>query len=98
MPLTCSRTTDKRQKIKTDKSKTQKPRTIGVGAFGYTLLSNTVSWINTKWTATKEFDIDKEGDTTKWKIIYPLRNIREEKIQPNQIILPNNILETDIDS
>ncbi len=97
MPLTCSRTTDKPKKIKTDKNKTQKPRTIRFVAFGYTLLSDTVRWINTKWTATKEFDIDKEGDTTKWKIIYPLRNIREEKIQPNQMIPPNNILETDID-
>ena len=67
------------------------------GAFGYTLFNYIVRWINTKLTATKEFDIDKEGDTTKWKIIYPLRNIREEKIQPYQMIPPNNILETDID-
>jgi len=53
MPLIFTRSTDKPKKIKKDKNKMQKPRTIRVGAFGYTLLSDTVRWINTKWTATK---------------------------------------------
>jgi hypothetical protein len=32
-----------------------------------------LEWINNKWTTTKEFDVDKEGDSTKWNISYPLK-------------------------
>jgi len=56
-----------------------------------------LEWINSRWTATKEFDVDNEGDTTKWKISYPLKNKKEVIIQPYQMIPPNNILETNID-
>ncbi len=41
MTLTFSRIANKPQKIKTDKNKTQKPRIIRVGAFGYTLFCDT---------------------------------------------------------
>lgn len=55
-----------------------------------------LEWINNKWTTTKEFDVDKEGDTTKWKVSYPLKKKKEVIIRPFQMIPPEEILETDI--
>lgn len=53
-------------------------------------------WINNKWTLTKEFDVDKDGDTAKWKISYPLKKKEEVIVRPFQMIPPEEILETDI--
>jgi len=55
-----------------------------------------LEWINKKWTMTKEFEVDKDGDTTKWKISYPLKKKNEVVVRPYQMIPPNEILETDI--
>jgi len=55
-----------------------------------------LEWIKEKWTITKEFDVDNEGDTTKWKISYPLKKKTEVRIKPYQMIPPQDILETDI--
>ena len=53
-------------------------------------------WINNIWTLTKEFDVDKDGDTTKWKISYPLKKKKNTIVRPFQMIPPEEILETDI--
>lgn len=37
-----------------------------------------LEWINNKWTTTKEFDVHKEDDSTKWNISYPLK--REKRL------------------
>lgn len=55
-----------------------------------------LEWINNKWTITKEFDVDRDGDTTKWKISYPLKKKKEFIVSPFQMIPPEEILETDI--
>jgi len=55
-----------------------------------------LEWINNKWTLTKEFDVDKDGDTTKWKISYPLKKKKDVIVRPFQMIPPEEILETDI--
>jgi hypothetical protein len=55
-----------------------------------------LEWLNGKWTTTKEFDVDNEGDTTKWKISYPLKKRNKIIIRPYQMIPPNDILETNI--
>lgn len=55
-----------------------------------------LEWINNRWTITKEFDVDKEGDTTKWEINYPLKKKKEIIVRPFQMIPPEEILETDI--
>jgi len=55
-----------------------------------------LEWINKKWTITKEFEVDKDGDTTKWKISYPLKKKKEVVVRPFQMIPPKEILETDI--
>jgi hypothetical protein len=55
-----------------------------------------LEWLNGKWTTTKEFDVDKEGDTTKWIISYPLKRKNEIIVRPFQMIPPKDILETDI--
>lgn len=55
-----------------------------------------LEWINNKWTTTKEFEVHKEGDTTKWKISYPLKKKKEVVVRPFQMIPPKEILETDI--
>jgi hypothetical protein len=65
---------------------------IGNGGGGGTRLE----WLNNKWITTKEFDVDNEGDTTKWKISYPLEKKTEIKIRPYQMIPPSDILETKI--
>jgi len=65
---------------------------IGNGGGGGTKLE----WINNKWTLTKEFHVDKDGDTTKWKIFYPLKKKKEVIVRPFQMIPPKEILETDI--
>jgi hypothetical protein len=57
-----------------------------------------LEWINGKWTPTKEFEVDNEGDTTKWIITYPLKNKKEVKIKPFQMVPPPDILETSIDT
>ena len=56
-----------------------------------------LQWINNKWTTTKEFEVHNEGDTTKWKISYPMKKKKEIKIKPFQMIPPDDILETNID-
>jgi hypothetical protein len=56
-----------------------------------------LQWINNKWTRTKEFEVHNEGDTTKWKISYPLKKKKEIKVKPFQMIPPDDILETTID-
>ena len=55
-----------------------------------------LEWINNKWTTTKEFDVDKEGDSTKWNISYPLKKKKKVIVRPFQMIPPEEILETDI--
>lgn len=55
-----------------------------------------LEWINNKWTTTKEFDVDKEGDSTKWNISYPLKKKEKVIVRPFQMIPPEEILETDI--
>lgn len=55
-----------------------------------------LEWINNKWTTTKEFDVDKEGDRTKWKISYPLKKKKEVIVRPFQMIPPEEVLETGI--
>lgn len=55
-----------------------------------------LEWLNNKWTTTKEFDVDNEGDTTKWKVSYLLKKETEIKVRPYQMIPPEDILETDI--
>ena len=55
-----------------------------------------LEWLNGKWTTTKEFDVHNEGDTTKWKISYPLKKKKEVLVQPYQMIPPENILETKV--
>lgn len=55
-----------------------------------------LEWNNGKWTTTKEFDVDNEGDTSKWKISYPLKKKMETKIRPFQMVPPVEILETNI--
>ena len=54
-----------------------------------------LEWINNKWTTTKEFEVDNEGDTTKWIINYPLRKKTEIIVRPFQGIPPEDILESD---
>ena len=53
-------------------------------------------WINNKWTLTKKFDVDKDVDTTKWEIRYPLKKKKEVLARTFQMIPPEEILETDI--
>ena len=55
-----------------------------------------LEWINNKWTTTKEFEVDKDGDTTKWNISYPLKKKKEVVVRPFQMIPPEEILETGI--
>jgi hypothetical protein len=55
-----------------------------------------LEWLNNTWTTTKEFEVDNDGDTTKWKISYPLKKKTEIKVRPYQMIPPEEILETDI--
>ena len=55
-----------------------------------------LEWINNKWKTTKEFDVDKEGDTTKWKISYPIKRKKETIVRQFQMIPPEIILETNI--
>lgn len=55
-----------------------------------------LEWIRNKWTTTMEFEVNNEGDTTKWKINYPIKNKKEVLIRPFKGIPPNEILETDI--
>ncbi|MDJ1485038.1 hypothetical protein QNI16_31360 [Cytophagaceae bacterium YF14B1] len=54
-----------------------------------------LEWITNKWTMTKEFEVDKEGDSAKWTISYPLKNKKEVIRRPIQMIPPEEILETD---
>jgi len=65
---------------------------IGNGGGG----GSKLEWINNKWTLTKEFDVDNDGDTTKWKISYPIKKKIEVIVRPFQMIPPEEILETDI--
>jgi hypothetical protein len=65
---------------------------IGNGGGG----GSKLEWINNKWTLTKEFDVDKDGDTTKWKISYPSKNKKDVIVRPFQMIPPVEILETEI--
>jgi hypothetical protein len=65
---------------------------IGNGGGGGRLLE----WLNNKWTTTKEFVVHNDGDTTKWKISYPLKKKTEIKVRPYQMIPPEDILESDI--
>jgi hypothetical protein len=65
---------------------------IGKGGGG----GHRLEWINNKWRITKEFEVDKDGDTTKWKISYPLKKKKEVVVRPFQMIPPGDILETDI--
>jgi hypothetical protein len=65
---------------------------IGSGGGG----GSKLEWRKGKWTLTKEFEVDYGGDTTKWKISYPLRKKLEIKIRPYQMIPPKDILETNI--
>lgn len=55
-----------------------------------------LEWINNNWRITKEFEVDEDGDTTKWKISYPIKKKKEVLVRPFQMIPPENILETDI--
>lgn len=55
-----------------------------------------LEWIKNKWTTTKEFEVDNESDTTKWKISYPLKKKKEVIVRPYQMIPPEDILETNI--
>jgi hypothetical protein len=53
-----------------------------------------LEWLNGKWTLTKEFTVDNDGDGTVWKVFYPADK-KEEKISlPFQMIPPPQILET----
>jgi hypothetical protein len=55
-----------------------------------------LEWINDKWTTTKEFDVRNGGDSTKWKISYPIKKKTQIIIRPYQMIPPKDILETNI--
>ena len=55
-----------------------------------------LEWINNHWTTTKEFEVDKDGDSTKWNISYPLKKKKEIIVRPFQMIPPEEILETGI--
>jgi hypothetical protein len=55
-----------------------------------------LEWLDNRWTTTKEFEVDNDGDTTKWKLSYPLKKKTEIKVRPYQMIPPKDILETDI--
>ncbi len=55
-----------------------------------------LEWLKNKWTTTKEFYVYKEGDTTKWKINYPLTKKNRVIIRPFQMIPPKEILESEI--
>ena len=55
-----------------------------------------LEWINKKWTATKEFTVDSEGDSTQWLVNYPLKKFKKVVEQPFQMIPPASILETNI--
>lgn len=65
---------------------------IGIGGGG----GGRLEWISNKWTTTKEFNVDKDGDTTKWNISYPLKRKTEVIVRPFQMIPPEEILETSI--
>jgi hypothetical protein len=65
---------------------------IGNGGGG----GSQLEWLNKKWNIVKEFDVDNDGDTTKWKISYPLKKKTEIKVRPYQMIPPKDILDTDI--
>lgn len=55
-----------------------------------------LEWINNKWTTTKKFEVDKDGDTTKWIVSYPLKKKKEVLVRPFQGVPPEEILETGI--
>ncbi|MBI5856738.1 MAG: hypothetical protein HZB42_03725 [Sphingobacteriales bacterium] len=50
-------------------------------------------WINNKWIATKEFEVDNKGDSTIWTMYYPLKRETEKIKRPFQMIPPPEILE-----
>jgi len=54
-----------------------------------------LEWLEKKWTLTKEFEVDNGGDTTKWKINYPLNNKTKVIVKPFQMIPPQDILESE---
>ena len=55
-----------------------------------------LQWINGRWISTKEFEVDFERDSTKWKIFYPLSKKSKTILKPYQFIPPEDILETAI--
>jgi hypothetical protein len=55
-----------------------------------------LEWIKKKWTVTKEFRVDSEGDSTRWFVTYPQQMVKKVIRQPFQMIPPGNILETSI--
>jgi hypothetical protein len=55
-----------------------------------------LEWISNNWTTTKEFEVDRDGDTSKWNISYPLKKKTEVIVRPFQMIPPEEILETGI--
>ncbi|MCC6410756.1 MAG: hypothetical protein IT270_03805 [Saprospiraceae bacterium] len=55
-----------------------------------------LEWINGRWTTTKEFVVENEGEKSLWQINYPLKNKSEKLVRPFQMIPPAEILETNI--
>jgi hypothetical protein len=63
---------------------------IGVGSGeGYKL-----EWINDEWILTKEFEVENEGDSSKWIISFPPNDKTEMIVRPYEMIPPSDILES----
>ena len=56
-----------------------------------------LEWINKKWVRSKEFSVDNQGDSSIWKISYPLKNEVIFIKRPFVMIPPNDILEINIE-
>lgn len=55
-----------------------------------------LQWIGRKWVTTKQFEVENEGDTSKWIISFPLKNKSQIAIRPYQMLPPEDVLETHI--
>lgn len=53
-----------------------------------------LEWINDEWMTTKEFEVENEGDSSKWIIYFPRKEKTEIIIKPFEMIPPNDILES----
>ena len=65
---------------------------IGHGGGG----GSKLEWINSKWTETKSFTVDKQDTVALWIIKLPLKNKSITSRRPFQMIPPDDILETEV--